>query len=148
MEDILSDSRDDRAGDDELPSYFVSVFPTERGTTISIPHLDITLEGDWAWIDDAETAAKQAIAVKLGVDRSTFQIVSDCPIDMDPKVSLKFRAELEQRAADHGACAHDWQAVQPSEVEGSAFLRLFGARRGKASRCRRCKSIRFTPPNE
>jgi len=143
----LSDSRDDRAGDDELPSYFVSVFPTERGTTISIPHLDITLEGDWAWIDDAETAAKQAIAAKLGVDPARFQIVTDCPIDMDPEISPAFRTELEKSAADHVACAHDWQAVQPSEVEGSAFLRHFGARRGTASRCRHCKSVRFAPPD-
>ena len=144
----MVDSRDDRAVDDELPLYFVFVFLTDRGTTISIPHLDITLEGDWAWIDDAETAAKQAIAAKLGVDPSAFQIVSDCPIDMDPEISPKFSVELEQRAADHDACAHDWQEVQLPEVEGSALLHDFRARLGTAARCRRCKSLRFTPPNE
>jgi hypothetical protein len=95
---------EDLPTDDERPHYYVRMYRTENERTLVwVPDLDITLEGDWRWVDDAESAAVAAIAARLEVPPATFAVDVDCPIDMDPDISPEFKAELERRAAASSA---------------------------------------------
>src|SRR5262249_2398925 len=83
--------------DDDRPRYFVRTYRTEdERTLVWVPDLDITLEGEWRWVHEAEAAAVAAIAAKLEVLAASFAVDVDCPIDMDPDISPEFKAELER----------------------------------------------------
>ena len=53
--------------------------------------LEITLEGLWRWVADAEEAAASAIASRLGVPTGAFHVDTDCPVDMDPQTTPGIR---------------------------------------------------------
>ncbi len=49
--------------DDDRPRYFVRTYRTEDNRTLVwVPDLDLKVEGDRRWVDDAEAAAIAAIA--------------------------------------------------------------------------------------
>jgi hypothetical protein len=130
--------------DDDRPRYFVRTYRTENERTLVwVPDLDITLEGEWRWVDDAEAAAVAAIAAKLEVPAASFAVDVDCPIDMDPDISPEFKADLDRRAAEHNACVHDWQPVGEQEAADDLLIKNFTARGRKASRCAKCGSLEF-----
>jgi hypothetical protein len=130
--------------DDDRPRYFVRTYRTEdERTLVWVPDLDITLEGDWRWVDDAEAAAVGAIAAKLQVPATSFAVDVDCPIDMDPEISPEFKADLERRAAEHDACVHDWRQVFEQEAADDPLIKTLTARGNKASLCTKCGSLEF-----
>ena len=130
--------------DDDRPRYFVRTYRTDdERTLVWVPDLDITLEGEWRWVHDAEAAAAAAIAAKLQVPATSFAVDVDCPINMDPDISPEFKADLERRAAEHSACVHDWQPVSEQEAADDLLIKTFTAKGRKASRCTKCGSLEF-----
>src|SRR5215510_13731887 len=130
--------------DDHRPRYFVRTYRTEdERTLVWVPDLDITLEDEWRWVDDAEAAAVAAIAANLEVPAASFAVDVDCPIDMDPDISPEFKADLERRAAEHDACVHDWRQVSKEEAAEDLLIKTFTARGNQASRCTKCGSLEF-----
>ena len=58
----------------------------------------------------------------------------------------EFEAELERRASEHRACAHEWQLLSRDEIQGDPFLAAFTVSWSVASRCTRCRALSFQKP--